>query len=255
MSIGIINITLCIYAFRDETPLYRRIKHGHRREPAGVQRATAARVELVATLKLKAVWLLSLFYFLYIGTAITAGGWVVEYLHVVRKGSLSQVGYISAAFAGGTALGRFVLVEPTFRLGEKRMLLLYVILCLGLQIVFWRVPNIAVDSVMISLIGFLLGPAFATGVSVASKLIPTELRSSGLGNLSHSKSFQVFVLTAFLALIFVLAQAGGAIFPAVTGVISAQAGVATLQPMLVGLLAAMVVAWFIVPDPRKKGNQ
>jgi fucose permease len=184
MGIGIINITLCIYAFRDETPLYYRIKHGHRREPAGVQRATAARVELVATMKQKAVWLLSLFYFLYIGAAITAGGWVVEYLHVVRKGSLSQVGYINAAYAGGTALGRFVLVEPTFRFGEKRMLLLYVVLCLALQIVFWRVPNIAVDSVMISFIGFLLGPAFATGVSVASKLIPTELRSSGLGNLS-----------------------------------------------------------------------
>lgn len=112
---------------------------------------------------------------------------MVEYLHVVRKGSLSQVGYIGAAFAGGTALGRFVLVEPTFRFGEKRMLLLYVILSLALQIVFWRVSNIAVDSVMISFIGFLLGPAFATGVSVASKLIPTELRSSGLGNAdSHS---------------------------------------------------------------------
>ena len=50
-----------------------------------------------------------------------------------------------------------------------------------------------------------------------------------------------------------MAQAGGALFPAVTGVISAKAGVGTLQPILVGLLAAMAVAWFIVPDPRKKG--
>ena len=61
------------------------------------------------------------------------------------------------------------------------MLLLYVVLSLALQIVFWRVPNIPVDSVMVSLIGFLLGPSFATGVSVASKLIPAELRPSGLG--------------------------------------------------------------------------
>jgi fucose permease len=141
-------------------------------------------VELLATVKQKAVWLLSLFYFLYIGTAITLGGWVVEYLHVVRNGSLSRVGYISAAFAGGTALGRFLLAEPTFRFGEKRMLLLYGILSLALQIIFWRVPNIPVDSVMVSLIGFLLGPSFATGISVASKLIPTELRPSGLGELN-----------------------------------------------------------------------
>lgn len=143
-----------------------------------------ALVELLATVKLKAVWILSLFYFLYIGTVITMGGWVVEYLHVVRNGSLSRVGYISAAFAGGTALGRFLLAEPTFRFGEKRMLLLYVLLSLALQIIFWRVPNIPVDSVMVSLIGFLLGPSFATGVSVASKLIPTELRPSGLGKFS-----------------------------------------------------------------------
>ena len=175
------NILLCIYAFRDETSIYQRIKHGRPERSIGPKRSTVARVELFATLKQKAVWLLSLFYFLYIGAAITIGGWVVEYLHVVREGSLSQVGYISAAYAGGTALGRFLLAEPTFRLGEKRMLLLYVVLSLALQIVFWRVPNIPVDSVMVSLIGFLLGPSFATGVSVASKLIPTELRPSGLG--------------------------------------------------------------------------
>ena len=209
-------------------------------------------MELAATLKQKPVWLLRFFYFVYLGAVITAGGWVVEYLHVVRNGSLSRVGYISSAFYGGTALGRFVLAEPTFRFGEKRMLLLYALLSLGLQIVFWRVPNIIVDAVMISLMGFLLGPSFATGVSVGSKLIPSELQSSGLGTYAVAKAKSV-LLTRSSALIFVVAQAGGAIFPAVTGVISAKAGVATLQPMLVGLLAAMVVSWFIVPDPRKTG--
>ena len=48
-----------------------------------------------------------------------------------------------------------------------------------------------------------------------------------------------------------MAQAGGAVFPAVTGVISAQAGVATLQPILVGLLAATSLSWFLVPDPKQ----
>ena len=71
-------------------------------------------------------------------------------------------------------------------------------------------------------------------MSVGAKLIPSELQPSGL------------------ALIFVMALAGGAIFPAITGVISAQARVGTLQPILVGLLAAMCVGWYFVPDPRKK---
>jgi fucose permease len=87
----------------------------------------------------------------------------VEYLHVARGGDLSKVGYLSSAFYGGIALGRFVLAEPTFRFGEKRMLLLYTILTLAVQIVFWRVPNMVVDAVMISFIGFLLGPCMVTG--------------------------------------------------------------------------------------------
>lgn len=89
------------------------------------------------------------------------------------------------------------------------------------------------DAVTVSFMGFLLGPAFATGMSVGSKLIPAELQPSGL------------------AMIFVMAQAGGAIFPAITGVVAAGAGVGTLQPILVALLAAMAVSWTLVPDPRK----
>lgn len=188
MGIGIINLVVSGYAFRDDTELYQRYKRGHlhgqhaeQRADATTRRSTFARAELAATLKLKSVWILSLFYFVYLGAVLTAGGWVVEFLHVARGGSLSRVGYISAAFMGGTALGRFLLAEPTFRFGEKRMLLLYALISLGLQVVFWRVPNIVVDAVTVSFIGFLLGPAFATGVSVGSKLIPQELQASGLG--------------------------------------------------------------------------
>ena len=249
-GIGLLNVFLTLYAFRDETPLYQHYKHGHRERSPGLRRSTTARVELAATVKQKPVWLLSMFYFVYLGAVITAGGWVVEYLHVVRGGPLSDVGYISSAFCGGTALGRFVLAEPTFRFGEKRMLLIYATLSLALEIMFWRVPNIIVNSVMVSLMGFLLGPSFATGVSVASKLIPSELQSSRLGE-SILGQRKKTALTMSAALIFVVAQGGGALFPAVTGVISAKAGVGTLQPIPVGLLTAMVVAWFIAPDPKK----
>lgn len=78
---------------------------------------------------------------------------------------------------------------------------------------------IAVDAVMISIMGFLLVPMFATDVSAGSKIIPRELQQSGL------------------AMVFLVAQAGGSVFPGVTGVLASQAGVATLQPILVRLLA------------------
>lgn len=54
-------------------------------------------------------------------------------------------------------------------------------------------------------------------------------------------------LTLFAALVFVLGQIGGSIFPAVTGVIASSAGVKVLQPILVGLLGATGVSWLLIP--------
>lgn len=175
-GIGALNLMLCSFAFGHETCLSRT-----RHQTSGQRASTTVLFELKATLKLKEVWLMSVFFFLYLGAAITAGGWVVEFLVLVRDGRLSRVGYISSAYMGGTALGRILLAEPTFRLGEKRMLLLYSIIAIALQIVFWRVPNIVVNAVSVSFLGFVLGPFFATAVSVGSKLIPKELQQSGLG--------------------------------------------------------------------------
>lgn len=68
---------------------------------------------------------------------------------------------------------------------------------------------------------------------LGSKIIAQHLHQSGL------------------AMVFLVAHAGGSILLGVTGVIVSQTGVATLQPILVGLLAATIVAWLVVPDPRK----
>jgi fucose permease len=197
LGMGVLNLGLCIWAFRKETVFAMR-RDGTASETTEHRRSAVALTEFKATVRQKSVWLLSIFFFLYLGAAITAGGWVVEFLATVRHGSLSRVGYISAAYYGGIAAGRLLLAEPTFRFGEKRMLLAYALLALAFQIIFWRVPNIALNAVkfnsslsiqcsadqgqvMISLMGVLTGPAFATGISVASKLIPTELQPSGLG--------------------------------------------------------------------------
>jgi hypothetical protein len=50
-----------------------------------------------------------------------------------------------------------------------------------------------------------------------------------------------------IGLVFVIAQAGGAIFPALTGVIATKVGVGVLQPILIGLIVAMSISWALVP--------
>ena len=156
-------------------------------------------------------------------------GWVVTYLVDVRKGDLADVGYVPAGFYGGGFLGRLILAEPTYRFGERRMIFIYAVLCLGLQLCFWLVPNIVAGALTISLLGFFSGPFFATGISVGSKLFPEHVKSSAI------------------SLVFVIGQVGGSIFPAVTGVIATQAGVRVLQPILVGLITATGVSWLMLP--------
>jgi len=44
-----------------------------------------------------------------------------------------------------------------------------------------------------------------------------------------------------------MAQAGGSLFPSITGFIASSAGVKVLQPILVGLIVAMGISWVLVP--------
>ena len=236
-----LNVVATAYAFRDTLKLKRKVTST---QDVPQSRSAGAFKEIRETIRLPSVWLLSLFFFFFLGVAITAGGrcaclntgtiltslgWVVTYLVDVRKGNLADVGYVPAGFYGGGFLGRLLLAEPTYRFGERRMIFIYAVLCLGLQLCFWLVPSITAGAVTISLLGFFSGPFFATGISVGSKLFPEHVKSSAI------------------SLVFVIGQIGGSIFPALTGVIAARAGVRVLQPMLVGLIAATGISWLMLP--------
>jgi fucose permease len=104
-----------------------------------------------------------------LGTGITAGGWVVECLNQARNGHLPDVGYVPAGLWGGVFLGRMLLAEPTYRVGERRMAMVYCVLILALQLVFRLVPSLVGGAVSISILGFFYGPMFAT-VRSMSKL-------------------------------------------------------------------------------------
>ncbi|KAL4807513.1 major facilitator superfamily domain-containing protein [Aspergillus unguis] len=229
LGVGVLNLGLVGVAFREWITLKQAEQDGNE---MSVSRQREATVEMKKTLSTPGVWLLSLYFFFFLGAAVTAGGWIVEYLVDVRHGDLDKMGYVPAGFYGGAFVGRLVLAEPTHRFGERRMIGLYVVLCLALELVFWLVPDIITEAVAISLLGFFSGPFFATGISVASKLFAAEIRSSAL------------------ALIFLIGQIGGAVFPAITGIIAAESGVKVLQPILVGLLGGTGVSWLIIPKPR-----
>jgi fucose permease len=53
-------------------------------------------------------------------------------------------------------------------------------------------------------------------------------------------------------MIFVVAQAGGAIFPSLIGLVAARAGVKVLQPIVVALIVVMGATWAFVPKAPKR---
>lgn len=155
LGLGVANLALVAVAFRDTLRLHRKAPNAETlaNETAGQTTSTepgaasAGRkdesrnqgaIKLIKdTVSTPSVWLLCMFFFFYLGSVLTASGWVVEYLVDVRQGDLSQMGYVPAGFNGGCLLGRLLLAEPTHRFGERKMVFIYCLLSIGLQLIFW----------------------------------------------------------------------------------------------------------------------
>lgn len=255
VGVGSVNTIATLITFRDSL----RIRHYNHPTEAGQEgansRSKSAVRDMIDTLKAPPVYLLSMFYFFMLGTGITAGGWIVEYLVSARNGKLPDVGYVPAGFWGGIFMGRVLLAEPTHRLGEKRMSMGYCCMILAFHLIFWLVPNLVSSAVSISLLGFFYGPLFAT----VSEDEPPNLAygtKRGQGMSIASKTLERRIQATAMSLIFVLAQAGGALFPALTGVIASQVGGTSkaMQPMLLVLIVAMGVSWALIPKVKKRND-
>jgi fucose permease len=160
VGIGVVNTLVVAVTFHDSLKPHLKPVSGEGLD--STSRSKTANRDIIAALRSPPVYLLSMFYFFMLGTGITAGGWVVEYLVQARNGRLPDVGYVPAALWGGIFLGRMLLAEPTHHFGERRMTLGYCVLILILQLVFWLVPNLISSAVSLCLLGFFYGPMFAT---------------------------------------------------------------------------------------------
>ncbi|KAM6510631.1 hypothetical protein FSOLCH5_011076 [Fusarium solani] len=169
------NIAWLSWSFRDS--LFK---------PSGDAEGEDATDQLKAALSQQSVWMISLFFFLYVGAEVTAGGWVIEFLIEVRHSPPNIAGYVASGFWGGLMIGRILLADITHKLGDRRMVFIYILIGLGLQLVFWFVPDVTVDAVAISLLGFVIAPFFPVGVSVLTNVLPRELHVAAIGMLCFS---------------------------------------------------------------------
>ncbi|KAK9454965.1 major facilitator superfamily domain-containing protein [Dipodascopsis uninucleata] len=182
----------------------------------------------------KVTWLAAAFILLYQGAEVSLGGWIDTYLIEGRGGVASQVGYVSCGFWGGVTLGRLVLNQVITKIIRPR-LAIYVLLSMStlLVILTWVIPNVIASAVMISLAGLFIGPIYPTVVTFISNILPRRIQS-----------FSLTITTAF-------GSTGGALWPFITGLIAQSRGTYVVNPIAIGLFAAMIVMWYLLPAKRR----
>ncbi|KAL4907827.1 hypothetical protein BDW74DRAFT_166452 [Aspergillus multicolor] len=191
---------------------------------------------LKTTLRTRTTLLGALFIFAYQGAEVSVSGWVVSFLITYRDGSPNKVGYVSAGFWAGITLGRFLLVYPAHRIGNKIAVFLMVLGAIGFQLLTWLVPNIIGEAVSVAILGFLLGPVFPCSTAVFAKLLPRRIQLQSL------------------SFVTALGSSGGAVFPFLTGILAQRVGTVVLHPVCLGLYAVMGVAWCGLPRVEKRSE-
>ncbi|KIM47167.1 hypothetical protein M413DRAFT_16581 [Hebeloma cylindrosporum] len=180
-------------------------------------------------LRTKAVHLLAFFILIYVGVEVTIGGWIVTYVIQVRGGGPSA-GYISSGFFGGLTLGRVILLWVNKKVGERRVMFIYALLAIGLELVVWLVPSLIGGAVAVSLVGVFLGPMYPIAMNQASRILPRGILTGSIGWIAG------------------FGQAGSAVLPFMTGAIATKHGIKSLQPLLVSMTAFMMILWALVPN-------
>ncbi|KZT03772.1 MFS general substrate transporter [Laetiporus sulphureus 93-53] len=183
--------------------------------------------------RLRALHLLAVFIFIYVGVEVTIGGWIVTYVIDVRSGGPSS-GYISSGFFGGLMLGRVALLWVNKTVGERYVIFLYVLLAIGLELVVWLVPSLIGGAVAVSFVGLLLGPIYPIVMNHSSRILPPWL------------------LTGCIGWIAGVGQAGSAFLPFITGLLASKEGIKSLQPLLVSMMGFMVILWAVVPNHARR---
>ncbi|KAI0133689.1 major facilitator superfamily domain-containing protein [Xylariales sp. AK1849] len=177
----------------------------------------------------RVTWLCAIFLLGYVGIEVALGGWIVVFMIQERGGEEFASGMTATGFWLGIAIGRIILGFVTPRIGEKLAISIYLPIVMGLELLFWLVPQFIVSAIAVSLQGFFLGPLFPAAIVAMSRLLPRHLHVGAIG-----------FAAAF-------GGSGAAILPFAVGAIAQAKGVQVLQPIILALLGVIFGLWLGLP--------
>ncbi|ORZ04634.1 major facilitator superfamily domain-containing protein [Absidia repens] len=160
----------------------------------------------------------AVFLLLYVGTEVCIGNWGYTFLITARSSDTVAMARIMSGIGAGSV-----------PVGEKRMIYGYVSVLIGMLLLLWLVPLVAVNATALVIIGITIGPLFPTTVALTSKVVPEHLRATTIG--------------------FYFGSGGSALFPYVGGVLIGSLGVGSLLPFCISLASMMLISWLFVPNP------
>lgn len=224
LALALLNISTLVYTFIFKTEDECLAQTG--REPVE-KNPDGPEIRMKQLLSFKVVPLLAAFLFFYVGLEFTMGSWISTYILEELNGSQS-VGCVAAGFFAGLTFGSVVLLWVNEKIGERRVVFLYMALAIGLELVVWLIPSRFGSAVAVALVGALLGPLFPITMNHASRVLPRWMLPAAIGWIAG------------------VGQVGPAVLPLMTGVFAEKFGILSSRRLLVGMMATLAALWAIV---------
>jgi fucose permease len=221
-------VELCVlsFAFRHENATkYRDEKHTE-------AVSTRGKIDPRTMFKYLATWLIAMYFLAYVGIETAISGWIVPFLIRHRNATPYLASMASSGFWGGMAVGRFALGVVTDKLGVGRANMIYFLITIAFQVVFAFFHVHIASIIFMTLIGFFIGPMFASGVVILTRLLPAELHVAAVS----------FVASA--------GQAGAALLPFGIGAFIQGLGIGVFRFAIVILSILALLSWIPVSQQR-----
>jgi fucose permease len=213
----VVELILLVSAFRNENAsTYRQSKQSD---------VVDAEVDHKAVFNHRATWFCAAYFLAYVGTETAVSGWVVTFMLRDRNATPYLASLSSSGFWIGMAIGRLVLGFGTDRMGVRRATVLYFLCAIGLEVLFAVLSSPAVSVVIMTSLGFVLGPMFPSGVVVLTRLLPQELHIAAVS----------FVAS--------LGQVGGAFLPFAIGAVVQSLNVGVFRFAIFIQTTLALVVW------------
>lgn len=222
LAITVATILCVVFRFKRQEVLLQETNSDVHKEEAGAVEPTGGKLKHILALPL--VHYLAFYICVYVGVQITLGGWVVTFI-VNERGGGPDAGYISSGFFGGLMVGRVLLLPVNAWLGERRVIFLYALLTIVLDIVIWQVRSLIGNGVAVSIIGVLFGPMYPIVMHQAGLILPPRILAGAVGYIA---GFGIV---------------GGAIVPFVTGALANKYEIRVMPIVVLVMTPVMALLW------------